>query len=268
METIDNGTGERTASTTDGVADQGAQVAKKQFDPEEQERLADRIRNLADRVRARKLPLDKVVAEVFQIVRILDTVALPMPPSPAHLLSAIDYLACELKAFGELKLAEPIAVRALALDVDQTGALRWQELRIAALADIWAGLGKLDDAKETYRYAAMLAQERLREEALVFVLLNRCAEIAMDAKDYEAAAVAYDRSMQMKAVNLNVLTMVNGIKDIIHKEALAKMGYLPIKNRIRTPVEVEYDRVAVARRREAQTKKGQEKGENDEPALA
>lgn len=245
----DNGAGERSASRNDGMAEQEPRVSKKQFDPEEQERLADRIRNLADRVRARKLPLEKVVAEVFRIVRILDTVALPMPPSPAHLLSAIDYLACELKAFGELKLAEAIAIRALAFDVDQTGTHRWNEMRAATLADIWAGMGRLTDAKDSYRDAAMVAQARLRTEAEVFVLLNRCAEIAMEEGDFETAAVAYDRSMQMKAVNLNILTMVNGIKDIVHKEALGKMGYLPLKNRIRTPIEVEFDRVAEERRR-------------------
>ncbi len=47
-----------------------------------------------------------------------------------------------------------------------------------------------------------------------------------------------------------MLIMVNGIKDIVQKEALVKMGYLPIKKRIRTSVEVEYDRVAARRRRE------------------
>lgn len=215
--------------------------------------LAKRIRHLAHRIQAKRIPLDEVAVKVCQIDRILETVALPLPPSPANLVGAIDDLAGELKATGNLALAESIAARALVVDRDQTGALRWHEYRIAALADIWAGLGKLDDAKEAYRYAAMLAQKRLRTEAQVFVLLNRWAEIAMDAKDYKSAAVAYDRSMQMKGVNLNVLTLVNGIKDIVHKEALAKMGYLPIKKRIRTPVEVEYDRVAEERRREAKT---------------
>lgn len=213
--------------------------------------LAKRIRHLAHRIQAKRIPLDEVAVEVCRIDRVLETVALPLPPSPANLVGAIGHLAGVLKTTGNLALAEPIATRMLIFDCDQTGALRWQELRIAALAEIWAGLGKLDDAKEAYRYAAMLAQERLRTDAQVFVLLNRWAEIAMDAKDYESAAIAYDRSMQMKDVNLNMLIMVNGIKDIVQKEALVKMGYLPIKKRIRTPVEVEYDRVAAARRREA-----------------
>lgn len=258
METkIENSTGECAVPRTDGVAEQGARMGKKQFGPEEQERLADRISNLAERVRARKLSADKVAAEVCRIERILDAVALPMPPSPANLLSAIDYLARELKAFGELKLAESIAARALAFDIDQTGALRWHELRVATLADIWAGMGRLTDAKDSYRDAAMLAQVRLRPDGLVFVLLNRCAEIAMEERDFETAAVAYDRSMQMKAVNLSIFTMVNGIKDIVNKEALVKLGYLPLKKRIMTPVEVEYDRMAAARRREEQTNAGQ-----------
>lgn len=242
------------ASTVTGSAGtgQGSCMAKQQLGCEEQERLADKIQRLADRIWAHKLPLDKVAAEVCRIDRILETVALPLPPSPANLVGAIGHLAGVLKTTGNLALAEPIATRMLVFDCDQTGALRWQELRIAAMADIWAGLGKLDDAKEAYRYAAMLAQERLRTDAQVYVFLNRWAGIAMDAKDYESAAVAYDRALQMKDVNLNILIMVNGIKDIVQKEALVKMGYLPIKKRIRTSVEVEYDRVAAARRREAE----------------
>ena len=257
METsVNHSTDERASTGTENGgsgAKQGDCAAKQQLGCEEQERLADKIRRLADRIRAHELPLDKLAAEVCRIDRILETVALPLPPSPANLVGAIDDLAGELKATGNLALAESIAARALVVDRDQTGALRWHEYRIAALADIWAGMGRLGGAKETYQYAATLAQKRLRTEAQVFVLLNRWAEIAMDAKDYKSAAVAYDRSMQMKGVNLNMVTFLNGIKDVVHKEALAKMGYLPIKKRIRTPVEVEYDRVAEDRRQEMAT---------------
>lgn len=238
---------ESTGTGSGGTGQEGC-AAKQRLGCEEQKRLANRIRSLAGSVRAQKLPLDKVASEVCRIARILETVELPLPPSPVDLVGAIDDLASALNIVGNLALAEVMAVRALKIDCNPAGEEQSHELRLARAGDIWAKMGKLADAKEAYCRAAVLAQVRLRSEGLVFVFLNRCAEIAMEAKDYGLAAVAYDRSMQMEGVNLNIFTMMNGIRDIIHKEVLVRLGHLPLKKRIRTCVEVEYDRVAKARR--------------------
>ncbi len=257
METkVENSTGERTASTTDGVAEQGACVEKQQLEQEVQERLADRITNLAERVRVRKLLLDKVAIEVLRIDRIFETMALPLLPGTG-LLNSIDGLADALYVTGNLSLAEVMAMRALKADCSQTGELQWNEWRVMKVGDILARMGRLTDAKECFRFAAILAQERLRPEHLVFELLYHWAETAMEQEDFAAAAVAYDRAVQMESVDRDAYDEIRGIKHSLYQEILFKMKLLPLEKRVKTPFEVEYDRVAAARRREAQTKKGQ-----------
>ena len=253
METnVDHRLDERagTGTGSNGTGQEG-RAAKQQLGCEEQEQLADRIGRLADRIRAHKLPLDKVAAEVCKIDRILETVALPMPPSPANLGGALGNLARGLKATGNLALAESIATRLLMIDCDQTGARRWQEPYITALAEIWAGMGRLDDAKVAYRDAATRAQERLRPEVYVFDLLYQCGEIAMMQEDFSLAAIVFDRAAQMESVDRDTYAVLRGLKYTIYQEILFKLKFLPLKKRVKTPVEVEYDRVAEERRRAA-----------------
>ena len=122
------------------------------------EKLANRIRSLAENVRMRKIALDQVAIQVCHIEQVLGTVPLPLPPAAPNLPELAGSLAGALKGTGNLALAELMVIRAMNLDFDQDGMQRWSEVSLAELGEIWDAMGKHKEAASALRQAVQLSQ--------------------------------------------------------------------------------------------------------------
>lgn len=231
-----------------------------EFDVGNPGKLEEQIRQLIDGVIAKKWTSGFIASRVRQLDMVLGAIAGPYPPPGSiNLTEKLQCLAGNLLDLRKVELAELMAIRAMKLDALRDGTRPRCEASAELFARIWNAMGRHSEAAKALEFAVMLAQRRLRSESVVFILLYEWALSCMAAKEYGSAAIACTRALEMKGIDLIAWKRWYGDTFNKTRRILTKRKFLPLRQRVRTDIEIEYDRVAELRRQEEQKKAAEQR---------